>query len=112
MGPGTGVMNTISFSAKAHLNSNEGGSDVEASVLGERNPLLVDLHQLLDALQQFFFIKQLQRKRHKDINCQIILFYVNVGLLCLEKQVNSSKAVKYVPGEDIVIKHEVKEVCL
>lgn len=45
----------------AHLRSYEGGSDVEAGVLRVGNPLLVDLHQLLDALQQFTFVKQLQQ---------------------------------------------------
>lgn len=44
---------------EAHLGSDEGGPDVEAGVLGVGNPVLVDLHQLPDALQQLTFIKQL-----------------------------------------------------
>lgn len=72
-GAGVNVHN-ISFSdAKAHLNSYEGGSDVEAGVLGIGNPLLVHLHQLPDALQQFTFVKQLQED--KDSNCQLVVFF-------------------------------------
>lgn len=42
---------------KAHLGSYKGGSDVETGILGVGNPLLVNLHQLPDALQQFSFIE-------------------------------------------------------
>lgn len=47
----------------SHLSSYECGSDVEAGVLRVRDPLLVDLHQLPDALQQFTFIEQLQKDK-------------------------------------------------
>lgn len=53
--------------AETHLSSYESGSDVEAGVLGVGNPLLVNLHQLLDALQQFTFIKQLQRQKTRTL---------------------------------------------
>ena len=53
--------------AKAHLNSNKRGSDVEAGVQGVGDPLLVDLHQLPDAPQQFSFIKQLPRKKTRGL---------------------------------------------
>lgn len=56
---------------KAHLSSYKGGSDIEAGALGVRNPLLVDLHQLPDALQQLTFIKQLL-KDNKDINGHLL----------------------------------------
>lgn len=51
--------------ATTHFSSDERGSDVEAGVLGVGNPLLVDLHQLPNALQHFSFIKQLHGR--KDI---------------------------------------------
>lgn len=60
---------SLCVDAEAHLNSYEGGSEVEAGVLGVGNPLLIHLHQLPDALQQFAFIKQLQGEKDEDMSC-------------------------------------------
>ena len=48
--------------APTHLGADEGGSDVEAGVLRVGNPLLVDLHQLPDALQQLGLVEELRTK--------------------------------------------------
>lgn len=50
-----------------HLGSYEGGSDVEAGALRVRDPFLVNLHQLLYALQQLPFIKQLKDAPETDL---------------------------------------------
>lgn len=56
----------VGFSSRAHLGSDEGGPDVEAGALRVRDPVLVHLHQLLDALQQLTFIKQLKEAPQTD----------------------------------------------
>lgn len=45
--------------SSAYLNPNECGPDVQTGICGVRHPLLVHLHQLLNAFQQLGFIKQL-----------------------------------------------------
>lgn len=67
--------------ARAHLSSYEGGSDVEAGVLGVGNPLLVNLHQLPDALQHFAFIKQLHREKELDVSGQLLSLLFSLSLL-------------------------------
>lgn len=54
---------SLFMDATAHLGSYEGGSDVQAGVQRVGNPLLVDLHQLPDALEQLAFIKELGGRR-------------------------------------------------
>lgn len=54
--------------AEAHLGSDEGGPDVEAGGLGVRHPLLVDLYQLLDALQHLHFIEQLKETPETELS--------------------------------------------
>lgn len=51
---------------EADLGPDEGGSDVQAGVLGVRDPLLVDLHQLPDALQKLRLIEELQEEEHDN----------------------------------------------
>lgn len=80
MGTCTGDQKPLCYTTVAHLSSYEGGSDVQAGILGEGNPVLIDLHQLLDALQQFTFIKQLQRKKRQRVNSQIIALFHQINI--------------------------------
>lgn len=72
--------------AKAHLGSDEGGSDVEAGVLGVGNPLFVDLHQLPDALEHFTFIKQLQRRETLAVDSSLFFTHKKESLFCSFKR--------------------------
>lgn len=75
--------------AKAHLGSDEGGSDVEAGVLGVGNPLFVDLHQLPDALEHFTFIKQLQRRETLAVDSSLFFTHKKESLFCSFEKVHN-----------------------
>lgn len=51
----------------------EGGTDVQTGRVWVRNPVLIHLHQLPDALQQLGTIKTLQiNKENEKQNCSLV----------------------------------------